>query len=176
MKPAWRARMIFAALAVFVVAADQLSKHAMRAVLMSHPGNTITVIPGYFDFIISHNTGGAFSIFSGASGLFLVVPILLVAVILVFVFRSGVDSITAAALAFMLGGAVGNLIDRVGVGRVFDYIDWHIHNTHWPTFNVADIFIVAGTILFAWTLMRGGMWDKPEEGEKKGGKAKKAKG
>lgn len=138
---------IFAVLAVVV---DQVTKHIARSALENR---TITVIRGFFDLQLSFNHGAAFGILPNWTPFFIIIA--LVAIYWIMRFRKvGVGSKPlSAGMGLVLGGAAGNLIDRVtSAGNVVtDFISLHLGNSVsafvWPTFNVADIAIVAGALL-----------------------------
>jgi signal peptidase II len=136
--------------AVVVVALDQLTKVWAVAALDDGP----TQVVGSIEFRLSRNSGSAFSLFQGAT-VFLAVLAAVMAVVLVRLLRTTQSRGTALAFSLVLGGAVGNLCDRVfrepGFlrGHVVDFI----HFPHWPSFNVADSAITVGAVLvvlFGW--------------------------
>ncbi|MCE5198425.1 signal peptidase II [bacterium] len=137
--------------AVITVLVDQVSKYIARTAL---PANgAITVIPGVFDLRLSYNSGAAFGMFSNQAPLFIIVA--LVAIFAIVKLRNaGPDSGTlSVGLGLLLGGAVGNLIDRIfsRAHEVTDFLSLHIsiggQTRFWPTFNVADIAVVTGALL-----------------------------
>ncbi|MCE5361038.1 MAG: lipoprotein signal peptidase [Acidithiobacillus sp.] len=115
-------------------------------------GQGIVVIPGFLNFRLVHNTGAAFSFLAGAGGWqrwLLVAIALLVIVVLVAILRRlkpGAHWI-AIALTLILGGAMGNLIDRIRLGYVVDFIGVHWGNLYWPYFNIADSAISIGAVM-----------------------------
>ncbi|MXZ45612.1 MAG: signal peptidase II [Chloroflexi bacterium] len=132
---------LFASVAIGAIVADQATKALIRAWLAE--GETW---PAGFELIrLSHveNTGAAFGILQGAGPLLVISSIVGVVVVLVLLYTAPAgDRLYTAALALVLGGAVGNLIDRVLRGEVTDFID----PTHYPAFNLADSSIVVGVI------------------------------
>jgi len=135
-------------LAAAVVAADQATKSMVLARFAPREG--IIVTP-YFNLVLVYNKGAAFSFLSDAPGWqtplligFAVVAIGVVAYLLV---RSPGRRMMATGLALILGGALGNLIDRVRFGQVVDFLDFHVGTWHWPAFNVADSAITVGAVL-----------------------------
>jgi signal peptidase II len=135
---------------VAVVLADQLSKWWAVDRLVSGPVHVIWRL----DFVFSTNTGSAFSLFQGATGVLVVVAIALVAVLLVLVWRAP-TLFRAAILGLILGGALGNLADRLVRdlhGGVVDFVDFHF----FPSFNVADSCITIGCILLVFSLLFDG--------------------
>ena len=135
-----------ASAAGFAAALDQASKiYIHTAMKMGEPK---TVIPGFFNIVYTRNTGGAFGFGSESHELIRAFLFLLIPVVCVFalfmMLRETKDRLQALAMSFILGGAAGNYMDRLRLGYVVDFIDWHIGGFHWPTFNAADSFIVAG--------------------------------
>ena len=133
-------------LSALVIAVDQVSKQLVVNYL-----SLFDRIP-LFDWLnltLMHNTGAAFSIFRGATPWFFVALSVLVSIgILVWMRRHPHgERLVAASLALILGGALGNAIDRATRGFVVDFIDFHIQGWHYPAFNIADSAIVIGAIL-----------------------------
>lgn len=141
---------VLVAVAAGVVVTDQITKSLAVARLAKGPVHLV----GPFSFQLTYNTGIAFSIGTG-----LTLPIVIVAVVLVGVvawFARAVPTMTAAvAVGLVIGGAVGNLSDRLFRGHGGAVVDF-IHSGFWPTFNVADASIVCGSALFALALWRAG--------------------
>jgi signal peptidase II len=140
--------MWFLATFVIVYPLDQLTKRWIVASF--HYGENLTVIPGLFDLTHVRNPGGAFSLFAGGTSeyrlaFFLVTGAIAVSLLVVFYRRLPPDALlSAAALGSILGGALGNLTDRVVYGEVIDWLDFYLGSYTWPTFNVADSCIVVG--------------------------------
>ena len=103
-----------------------------------------------------HNTGGAFSLLVGHTGFFLVVGVA-VTVLLFFSLPkiSKLPTVTAGAYALILGGAIGNLVDRFRFGFVVDFIDFGRDANWWPVFNIADSGITIGIVLLGWSVLTG---------------------
>ena len=140
-----------------VIFADQLSKLGVDAVLWPH--QSMTVIEHYFDLTYVRNPGGAFGLFARADR-GMVRPLLLgfsavAMVIIILVYRSTpADRLLARlAVSLILGGAVGNLIDRLRFDEVIDFLDVHWYDYHWPAFNLADAAITIGVALLCWDLL-----------------------
>ena len=115
--------------------------------------DSVTVITGFFDLTNVRNTGAAFSLFAQAGDGFRV-PFLVAssvaAILLLLYFLRKVDpqeTLVIAALAMILGGALGNLTDRLLYGYVIDFINWHIGAHYWPAFNIADSGITVGVCI-----------------------------
>jgi len=144
--------MVFFLTALLVVAADQLSKIWIRSTLATGESLPET---GLFRLTHIHNTGAAFGLFQDQSFLLTIVAIVgIVVVLLLALFFSRrfpfLDNrLGKLALGLVLGGTAGNLIDRLRLGYVTDFIDIGI----WPAFNLADSAIVVGVILFAYLLL-----------------------
>lgn len=148
-------------LALVVVALDQLSKWLVLDLFGQAP-RSIEVLP-VFNLVLVWNQGVSFGLFGGASawGSWILVGLALV----ISVFLAGwllraETRLTALGLAAIIGGAVGNVIDRVRFGAVVDFLDFHVLGYHWPAFNVADSAITVGAaILILESLFNGG--EKP---------------
>ncbi len=118
-----------------------------------HPYEAIAVIPGAFNLVNWLNTGAAFGIFSSgaAANRILLIAVTIVSLVVIgFLIRTARtenDKITTFALSLIGGGAVGNLIDRVRLGSVIDFLDFYTGSYHWPAFNIADSAITIGVIL-----------------------------
>jgi len=144
-----RGNLIWIWLSAFVIFLDQLTKHvALKHLGVSHPYH---LIPS-FNFTLEFNSGAAFSFLSFASGwqrpLFTLIAIVVSLILLIYLFRMPKEKQwQAVALAFILGGALGNLWDRISLGYVVDFLDFYIKNWHWPVFNVADMAICIGVTM-----------------------------
>ena len=139
-----------------VVVADQTTKVA--AVALLDPGSSVELIPT-LDLVLAYNTGAAFSFLSTAGGWQRWLFIGLAVVICGFILHWLRELPRHArwyplALSLILGGAVGNVIDRVRIGAVVDFIDFHVGDWHWPAFNVADSAICVGAALVVLGMFR----------------------
>lgn len=134
-------RLWLAALLLFL--ADYLTKHWIRHSM--RPGQSIRIIPHVFHITYVENRGAAFSILPNATWLFVLISVVVVAVIVVYRKRLN-DGWGQVALGLILGGAVGNLLDRLRFGMVTDFLDFRV----WPVFNLADSGIVVGAALLFW--------------------------
>lgn len=104
----------------------------------------------FFNLVKVWNTGVSFSMFNGhgqTGAVILTVFALCVAVFLFYWMLKETNKLKITALAFIIGGALGNVIDRIRFGAVLDFLDFHYKNIHWPAFNVADSFICAGVFI-----------------------------
>jgi len=138
------------ALSALVIVVDQITKHVAIASLVPYDPNP--VIPGFLNWTLAFNTGAAFSFLHDAGGwqrwLFSVLAISVCTVLVIWLKRvPRADWRTALPLALVIGGAIGNLIDRVRFGRVTDFIEVYHQQWSWPAFNVADSAISVGAVL-----------------------------
>ena len=138
-----------------VVAADLATKAWVSRAFA--PGDVLEVTP-FFNLVLTHNTGAAFSFLAGAGGwqrwFFTAIAVAISAAIVVLLPRQR-DAWMSAALALVLGGALGNLYDRLTLGRVVDFVQLHAGGYYWPAFNVADSAITVGVVLLVWDSLRG---------------------
>ncbi|WRS40723.1 signal peptidase II [Thiobacillus sedimenti] len=138
-------------LAVAVIVADHLTKFWVSSALDYQ--QAIPVLP-FFSLVLVHNTGAAFSFLADAGGwqrwFFIAVGIVATVVIMRLLKRHAEDGRMAVALALVLGGALGNVIDRVVLGHVIDFLYFHYRSFAWPAFNVADSAITIGAALLVW--------------------------
>jgi len=142
---------------VVVLLLDQCTKLLADALLVLH--QQVVLVPGLALFK-AYNPGAAFSFLSDASGwqrwFFVVLAFIIIGVLLVWLRRlSAEEKATSLALALILGGAAGNLIDRLVYGHVIDFIDVYYGSWHWPAFNVADSAISVGAVLLLLDAFRG---------------------
>ena len=133
---------------VLVVATDQISK----ITVLSHldPYERITITP-FFNLVLVYNTGIGFGLFAREDQFtrwVLVFLTLSVALVLLVWLARTKETLVSVALGMILGGAFGNLADRLVRRAVVDFLDFHIHGWHWPAFNVADSSITIGVMLF----------------------------
>jgi len=147
--------------AVVVVFLDQLSKLVILATFKLH--ESIPVVRGFFNLVLVRNRGMAFGIMNRHQGrfVFYFLILLTIAAIAILIYWAGRQAKEATRVLFglglILGGAVGNLIDRVRLGSVIDFLDFFVGRYHWPAFNLADSAITAGTIWVAIHLIRQGI-------------------
>jgi len=140
-----------------VVLADQITKGLILKFLPYH--QSITVIAGFFDLTHIHNPGGAFGLMANMSETVRTIVFLFassVAVGLIFYFYIKTPpsyAFLAVGFALIFGGAIGNLIDRVRMGIVFDFLDVYVGKYHWPAFNIADSAITVGIFIFGFHLL-----------------------
>ncbi|MBL0142685.1 MAG: lipoprotein signal peptidase [Betaproteobacteria bacterium] len=120
----------------------------------------------FLNLVLWHNTGAAFSFLAGAGGwqrwFFVVVTLAVSAALLAMLRKSGGNRVLAGGLALVLGGAAGNLWDRLTLGHVVDFIQLHAAGYYWPAFNVADSAITVGVALILWDGLRDILAARPE--------------
>ena len=135
-------------IALLTILFDQLSKWWILNVTMVPP--RIIPVTSFFDLVLVHNRGASFGIFSDAPGwasIALIVFAILISIALAIWMWQVHETLLAVALALVIGGAVGNVIDRIRFGAVVDFLDFHVAGWHWPAFNIADSAITIGVIL-----------------------------
>ena len=142
--------------AAAVVVADRLSKWAALAWL--RPGESVEMT-GLFNLVLVFNRGAAFSFLADAPGwqapFFIAVALVASGIVSWMLWRNPGRRLLCSGLALILGGALGNLWDRVAYGHVVDFLDFHALGWHWPAFNVADSAISVGAgILIAESFLR----------------------
>lgn len=147
-------------LAAAVLVADRVSKAAVLQAFA--PGERLEVT-GFFNLVLVFNKGAAFSFLAGAGGwqmwFFAAVALVATVVISVLLLRQPRKLLFCTGLALILGGALGNLWDRLTLGGVVDFLDFHVAGWHWPAFNVADCGITVGAAILIVESFIG----KPEE-------------
>lgn len=148
---------------IIAVVADQVTKNMAEQMLQLY--QPVAVMP-YFNFTLAYNEGAAFSFLSKAGGWqrwFFVVLSTVISIVLIFWIGrlKKYEKLTRISLALVLGGAIGNLIDRALYGKVVDFLDVYYQQWHWPTFNIADCCISVGAV----GLLLLSFWEeKPKDG------------
>jgi signal peptidase II len=147
---------VFAVITIVGLVVDQATKLYVDRVMALH--QSIPVIDGLFSFTYLRNRGAAFSFLSDASWrlpFFIGITLIAAVVILVALKKMRDDQkLAQASLAMIFSGAIGNLIDRVRLGEVIDFLDIYWKNHHWPAFNVADSLICVGVALVALDMLK----------------------
>jgi signal peptidase II len=142
----------YLAVIIAVVVFDQLTKYAVISNFSLYQSKE--VIPGFFNLVYVTNTGAAFSLLADVNSpwrhyFFLAVgSIAVVGLTVAYLRLRTVSSLYAVSLGLIVGGAIGNLIDRIAHGAVIDFLDFYLADYHWPAFNVADSAICVGVVLF----------------------------
>lgn len=136
-------------LSLAIIIADQISKTVMVNWLDLY--ERVAVLP-FFNLTLAHNTGAAFSFLAGAGGwqrwFFVALAVVISLVLVIWLKRlAQTAKLEAISLALIIGGAIGNVIDRLVYGYVIDFLDVYVGNYHWPAFNIADSAICVGAVL-----------------------------
>jgi len=141
-------------LTIAVVVLDQLTKHAILA--RFHPGRVVPVVPGWFNLVYVRNTGAAWGMLGGLNGWLALLSVVILLAMVIFRRALLSDRWThRMAMGLMLGGIIGNLLDRVRLQYVVDFLDFHWRNRmHFPAFNVADAAICVGVALYILSSLR----------------------
>ncbi|MDD5434177.1 MAG: signal peptidase II [Nitrospira sp.] len=140
-----------------VIVFDQASKYAVQNMMAIH--DYMEIIPGFFNVTYVQNPGAAFGIFgrtTGISRFVLLVGISLFALAMLLIMyekTTGKFTLTHLAIAMIIGGAVGNLIDRIRLHWVMDFLDFYWNGNHWPSFNIADSAITIGTLILMFNIL-----------------------
>jgi signal peptidase II len=144
-------RKYFFLIAALVLLLDRLTKWAVASNIALH--DSVLVVPGCFRLTHVQNTGAAFGLFAESAaqwkvGALVTFSVLALVIVSALLWRNSHSfSTTTLGLSLILGGAMGNLWDRMFAGHVVDFLDFYLGNYHWPAFNVADSAIVIGAIL-----------------------------
>jgi signal peptidase II len=135
------------ATAIAVVVLDQLTKAGVLGFFTGYLPGPQQKITSFFNIVLIHNRGMSFGLFNYGGGLnALLFSLVAAAIVTVLIYwLSRVDSsLLAVAIGLIIGGAIGNVIDRIRLGAVVDFLDFHVGSWHWPAFNVADSAICIG--------------------------------
>ena len=143
--------LILIVVSAVVLVIDQATKLSIDRSMDLH--SSITVVENFFNITYLRNKGAAFGVLANSGyrlPFFILVSLVAIAVIIVVFYRLRPDQkFTAFSLALIFSGALGNLIDRVRLGEVIDFLDAHWYSHHWPAFNIADSAICVGVFLLA---------------------------
>jgi signal peptidase II len=151
-------RFLYLGLSLFLFAMDRLSKSVVVARLPLY--DSVPVIPDFFHLTHVANTGALFGLMAGLASplrgiIFITIPVLAILLILLFQFRTeGREFPVQVGLSLILGGAMGNLYDRIVYGHVVDFLDFSLAGHHWPAFNLADSSICLGVFTLVLDLLR----------------------
>lgn len=133
----------------WVVLADQLSKVLVQNNLPH--GQSTSLAGGFLRLTLTYNPGGAFGLDLGGNNLFLAFSLLISALVVYYLWMLPKGwHLRRFALALILGGAIGNVVDRIRLGEVIDFINIGYQRWRWPVFNVADLAVTIGVVLFLW--------------------------
>ena len=160
-RPLWR---VFLVLAASILAVDQLTKAWLTSFLA--PGESVRVVDDLLRLVHGQNAGGLFGLFQGQALPFALVSIVVVGLLVGYHRRSGRNPYLSITLGLLLGGALGNLLDRLRLGYVVDFVDAGIGSTRWYTFNVADAAISFAIVL----LLAASLWPSLARGANDAGR------
>lgn len=145
-----------------VVVLDQLTKY----LILHYLSRSVVVIPGFFDLISVYNRGMVFGMFNSSQCVFRTTVLTAISItvflilIFIYLFSKDITRLSMVSLSMIISGAIGNIIDRIRLGYVVDFLDVHVKNVHWPAFNIADSAITIGAILLALDLLFVGKQEK----------------
>ncbi len=146
----------FWTIAVTILLLDQVTKNIILTSFGLH--DSLPVLPGFFNLTYVRNTGAAFGILAGQESwrhlFFQMISVLALGAIVYLFWTSKRDKLALWGSALVLGGAAGNLVDRVRFGYVVDFLDFFIGSYHWPAFNIADSSITVGAFILAMKFLR----------------------
>lgn len=134
-------------LSIVAFALDQWSK----AVILAEPNllqNAAIEITSFFNLVLVFNRGVSFGMFAGHNQplILTAVSLIIIGILLVWLWKNN-SNLVAAAIGLIIGGAIGNVFDRVRYGAVVDFLDFHYADLHWPAFNLADSFVFIGVVV-----------------------------
>lgn len=142
-------------IAAIIVLLDQITKVSMSKLFVYGESRPVT---SFFNLVLAHNKGAAFSFLAAESGwqryLFTGIALAATVFIIYLLKRHAGQRLFCWALALILGGAIGNVIDRSIYGYVIDFLDFHVAGWHWPAFNIADMAICTGAAMFVFDELR----------------------
>lgn len=148
-------------IALLWFAVDQATKWWVLEYVMDPP--QVIPVTGFFNLVLSRNTGVSFGVLGSAPPWMLtLLALAMVLGLIVWMMRSE-DRLTSMALGLIVGGAIGNIVDRIRHGAVTDFLDFYIRDWHWPAFNIADVGIVCGVSLL---LLESFIHAKPRPAER----------
>jgi signal peptidase II len=148
-RPSWP---LFAGLAIAVVVVDQVTKALVTSALQ--PGESRPIVDDLLRIVFSQNSGALFGLFKDNAAMFGVVSLGVIGLIVAYHGRTGGSTYMTVTLGLLLGGAIGNMLDRLRLGYVVDFVDGGIGNIRWYTFNVADAAISLAILLLLAAALR----------------------
>ncbi len=152
--------MFYFAVTAVVVILDQVSKRLMWETFRQ--SGSVDLLDGFLRITLSKNSGAVMGILSGSRPILLTVTIISIGALILFAYKMRyAPFLKRLCLGLILGGAFGNLIDRIATGEVIDFIDMGIGKYRWPTYNVADIAVTVGAVILIAGFMRASDGDGP---------------
>jgi signal peptidase II len=137
---------------ILVIILDIVTKAIIVHKVAYH--ESIRVLP-FINIVHIENRGAAFGLFADFGNIFFIAVSIIAILFILYYLKAVQKRLEIISLSLVLGGAVGNLIDRIRIGKVTDFIDFYVNNWHWPSFNVADSALTVGIILFLWANIFG---------------------
>ncbi|MCW5605043.1 MAG: lipoprotein signal peptidase [Burkholderiales bacterium] len=138
-----------------ILLTDQLTKYW---IVQHFTAQRVVEVTSFFNLVLVYNPGASFGFLADASGwqrsFFIVIAFAASAWIFYLLYRYPRQRLFCLALSLVLAGAIGNVIDRIRIGAVIDFLDFHVGGWHWPAFNVADSAITCGALLLIWDSLR----------------------
>lgn len=159
--------LLFSGLAAAVVAADQATKAWITGQI--EPGGVIRVLGDELRLIVTWNTGGLFGLFQEQAAIFAAFSVAVMALIVIVHGRSAPGRYISVTLGLLLGGAIGNFVDRLTLGHVIDWVDMGLGSWRFYTFNVADMAVTASVLLLIGMSLGLGRTDEERPGATVGG-------
>lgn len=145
---------IYLLISILVIFIDQLIKYFIMNNLKLY--ESISIIPNFFDITFLKNDGGAFSLLPSARWLFIICAIIVAFLLIRYIIKENINkSFELITYSLIIGGVLGNMIDRIFYGNVIDYISFKIFNYNAPVFNFADMCIVIGALMLCIIIIRG---------------------
>lgn len=132
-------------ISILVLMIDIITKQIVINFMIEH--QSISIIKDFFSITYAKNTGVAFSFLEGKVPLIIIMTTIIIFIILKYIKSTSPNKIESICYGFLLGGAIGNLLDRIIYGYVIDFLDFNIFGYSYPIFNLADTFIVIGIII-----------------------------
>jgi signal peptidase II len=147
-------------IAAFIAVLDQFTKRLVLQYV--HEALPVTVIPDFFQIVKWRNTGAAWGMFRGYNWVLAIISVLTIVGLYLFRHSFGIKKpVAGVALGLIVGGIIGNFVDRVQYQGVVDFLDFYIGARHWPAFNVADSAICIGVVLYIIVSWRTDLADQP---------------
>ena len=159
-RPNWA---LFIGLAAAIVVVDQATKALVTSALQ--PGESRPILGDLLRIVFSQNSGALFGLFKDNAVMFGIVSLGVIALIVAYHGRAGGSTFMTVTLGLLLGGAIGNMLDRLRLGYVVDFVDGGIGNVRWYTFNVADAAISLAIVLLIVAALRPGLVEPAQSGE-----------
>ena len=154
---------MYVLLILVLIAADQASKIAVQQMLSGKP--SLPIIPGIFHLTYVENRGAAFGLMEGKQIFFAVVAALVIIAGLICIYKKSYGKLVNISISMVIAGAVGNLIDRLKLGYVVDFLDFRIVWNY--VFNVADVFVIVGTFLLCVSMIASDVKESRKDKNKK---------